>query len=188
MRKALVPGVQKQLDLDKLSPGVAMQALVYATHERFRIGQIYQSQPFLTTSSRIDFDTRLLWKGYSKGDRLPESSSFMSKRLIYSPVPAVRPCQIPLEQEVAIFLMDGMTREELNCSIAAFMDDFGLKSWVHWTVRCDRVDSTLSPTGDYTNRENYACRLEESESNFNVTKNDLNRKIKKWAYELSRRA
>jgi hypothetical protein len=188
MRKALVPGIQKQLDIDNLSPGIAMQALVYTTHERFRIGQIYQSQPFLITSSRVDFDTRLLWKGYSKGDRPPENSYFMSKRLIYSPVPKVRPCQIPLEQDIAIFLMDGPTREESNCSIATYMDNFELKSWVHWTVRCDRVDSALSPTGDRTNRKNYACRLEESESNFNVTKNDLNRKIKKWAYELSERA
>jgi hypothetical protein len=182
-RIGLSSTVQKKLDLKNEQAGVRMQRLVHTVHERFRIGQLSLPQPFLIASLRIDLNTRLLWLGYTKGDSLPE---FMSKVLAYAKPPEVRPHQLPLDQELCTYIMDGTVAKQSCASIAAYLADFRVKdSFIHPTARRDRVDA--SPSSGADNRESYASKLTDLVKQFGIDPNPVQRSIIHWSDELMKR-
>jgi hypothetical protein len=184
-RSGLALVVGKQLDLDETSPRFMMQERVHSIHERFRIGQLHHSEPFLIRSSRLDFNTRLLWKGYTKGDRLPAIQSHLSKILVFSKPPKARPHQLPLEQELCIYIMDDTAIEQAMVSIFAYLQMLTASSSIHGTFRRDRV--RVSATKGRDNREKHAFKLLDITETFNVGLEYLRHNIEKWADDLWRR-
>jgi hypothetical protein len=185
-RSGLALAVGKRLDLDERSPGYLMQERVHSTHERFRIGHLHHSASFLVRSSRLDVNTRLLWKGYVKGDRLSAKMSHMSRVLVFSRAPQVRPHQLPLEQELCIYIMDNTATEQAMVSIVAYLNSLSRDNFISGTSRRDRVRLSIKHGRD--NSETYTFTFMNIVGTFNVGIDHLLQTVNKWEEELSGRS
>jgi hypothetical protein len=186
LRVSLAPKLEAKPDNHRNSPRELLQRLVHTTHERFRIGYLDIPQPFLVKSSRVDFDTRILWDGYTKGDSLPKNKQNWSKVLVYSAPPDVRPHLLPSEQRLCLFIMDGsVTKQSDDSIIIKSLSDSGTQKFMYATSRKDCV-GMLSPSS-HDNRTTHLLEDSDLKDHFVVSSNDLRKSVQAWFQVLEKR-
>jgi hypothetical protein len=126
--------VNIEQDKDKKSPGVVMQGIVHAVYEKYRIGNHEPSEPFLRTSTRLDSEGRVLWRGWKHSDGLSSKPRHLDKILVYSDVPDVRYFPDGSRQKYCLYIMDGRTDQ---------LDDFSVASKLIWALFSDEIYGTV---------------------------------------------
>jgi hypothetical protein len=146
-------------DKDKKSPGVAMQELVHAVYEKYRIGKREPSEPFLRVSSRVDLDGRPLWRDWKAGDELPKYESHLDKVLVCADVMNAPFLPKNSDQKLCLFVLDGKGVAE-PFDITAKLLWFLFKNEIYGTVRKGRVYKTRVNWRD--NRVEHFFRMEKA--------------------------
>jgi hypothetical protein len=146
-------------DKDKKSPGVAMQELVHAVYEKYRIGKREPSEPFLRVSSRVDLDGRPLWRDWKAGDELPKYESHLDKVLVCADVMNAPFLPKNSDQKLCLFVLDGKGVAD-PFDITAKLLWFLFKNEIYGTVRKGRVYKTRVNWRD--NRVEHFFRMEKA--------------------------
>jgi hypothetical protein len=166
------------------SPGLSMEHLVHTIHEKFRVGRLHISQPFLVNSSRIDFDSRILWDNYTNGEKLPGYLSHYGKVIVRSTPPKVRLHLLPLDQSLCLYSMDGSVTEQNTNELVESLGNSIAHDHVYYTLRRDRT-SVLSAASD-DNRKCYAFRMKDLKPQCNVSEFELCDNIRDW-YDIMKK-
>ena len=188
LRTTVTPTVQIKQDSDRNSAGVEMVDLVHSTHERFLMGHLSFYQPFLVKSSRVDFNTRILWRGHTKGDHLRFRGLGYGTLLVYGRLSNIRPHLLSSasEQKLCLYVMDGAAHDLL--SVTVILEKLP-NPYIYETVRRDRIFTASSAAQD--NMKYQALPVPESDHQPETTLHDSSYRVEDslrlWCEDLDQR-
>lgn len=166
-----------KLDQDKKSPGVAMQELVHAIYEKYRIGKREPCEPFLHASSRLDLESRPLWRGWKAGDELPRRQRHLDKVLVYADVMNAPFLPKGSDRKLCLFVLDGKIVTQ-PFDVSAKLLRFLYRDEIYTTVRKGRVYRTRINWKD--NRTEHFCKIEKVEEAVNIKPVELRGFVFEW--------
>jgi len=172
-----------KLDKDKKSPGVAMQELVHAVYEKYRIGKREPSEPFLRVSSRVDSEGRPLWRDWKAGDELPRQDAHLDKVLVYADVMNAPFLAKGSDQRLCLFILDGKTQVVNPFDITAKLLRFLFRNEIYGTLRKGRVYKTRVNWRD--NRASYFFSMFGVKEQLKVSPEVLTGEIFEWIKMLN---
>ncbi|KAE9366418.1 hypothetical protein N431DRAFT_419663 [Stipitochalara longipes BDJ] len=171
-----------KVDKDKKSPGVAMQELVHAVYEKYRIGKREPCEPFLRISSRVDMEDRPLWKGWKAGDEISKKVEHLDKVLVYADVMNAPFLPKDSDQKLCMFVLDGKAVTapfDITTKLLKFLH----RHKIYGTVRKGRVYKTRINWMD--NRVGLFFDMDKAEESLKVSAVELRRGIFEWIRMLN---